>query len=515
MKTTVIPLIGDPLENLYQLGLREKESFIALEDRVTKLLSTNAVLRQGQEIFSRAKIRMKKKDESFFHDAVTSYAQGLGIDPVRYFSFLSLFELAAHYGHVYPELKGLLPGCTSLLMKKGDDLTHSRLLDFPLLGIFEKNPRLYLWQLENRAPLLTYSCEGMAPLFFQGLHGSGMSFALHHKPGKSYHEEGQSIFQIAFESIMEGTHLTDVKKEIKKRNSMTKWSFVLLDKSGEALELDIDGPAQNVETYNLSETSPLIFTNIPIQKDSNGFDSFLKFSESRQGWAKDKLTSSKNTHLLDALTDVEDQKVKNWKHPAATLATVGAYHINLSKGYLDVKEGENALTQCDSILRLNLESPQELTVLKEAKAPSQFEKAWKRAARAQAAFDEGEYDVAYHELQMASALIPHSVWKEIFSFYIYVWDLKFVSNKKELSHIYKKVRELHIPEALRNQWTLLMMRLEKKLDLSPTVSPSDVSPEYQSLFKQETEALGPLFATWMKLLYPRMEILDIFSPHHK
>ena len=515
MKTKIIPLIGDPFENLYQLGLRERDAFLNIEERVTKLLSTNPVLQFSQDVISRARMKLRKKDESFFESSIASYSEGLGIDPARYFSFLSLLELAAHSGQVFPELKGLLPGCTSVLEKKDNEITHTRLIDFPLIGLFDTNPRLYYWQSEGKEAVLSYSCEGLAPLFFQGIHGSGVSFALHHKPGKSWHKDGQSAFQIAFETIMDGNNFNDFKRELKRQVSMTKWNFLLLDKSGQVLSLDIDGPAQNFESFNLNDTSQLIFTNIPLQQDSDDFRNFIHFSEARQNWTKDKLNKNKNAHILDLLTDIKDQKIRGWKHPAATLATVGAWHVNLSKGFIDLKEGEGALTSSDLLLRIDLRKPQEAEILKAETPKDEFEISWKRASFAQSAFDRGEYDLAYHELQMALALMPHQVWKDIFSFYLYLWDFKFIGNNKELSLVYRKVKELNVPDTLKDQWLMFIMRLEKKLDLSPTVNFQNVSPHLQKLFQQERLAGKPLFATWMKLIYPRMEILDVFSPHHK
>jgi hypothetical protein len=515
MKTTIVPLIGDPVENLYQLGLREKEAFLRIEKRVTKLLSTNLILRFGQDIVARARVLFRRKETSFFDQCISAYAEGLGIDATRYLSFISLFELAAHYGQVYPELKSILPGCTSVFAKTDGDFTHSRLLDFPLIGIFEESPRLYYWQPEGKLPILSYSCEGLAPLFFQGVHGSGMSFALHHKPGNTYHREGQSIFQIGFETLFESQHLSDFKKEIKKKVSCTKWAFLLLEKSGQVLEIDIDGPNQNFENYNLNDSSPLIFTNIPLKQDSTGFESFLKFSEDRQAWLKEKLISPKSIHILDLMTDVEDQRIKKWLHPSATLSTVGAYHINLTKGFVDLKEGEQALVASDAIVRFSLDETQEKRVLKEKEALSTFELAWKRAAKAQSDFDQGDYDIAYHELQMAKSMMPHPIWKEIIAFYLFVWDFKFISNTQELAMIYKKVRTLNVPANLKDQWILLIMRFEKKLELTPSVNSNDVSEAMRELFQQEKLATKPVFATWMKLLYPRLEILDVFSPHRK
>lgn len=517
MKTQLVTLVGDPKENLYQLGLKEKESFLKLEDRVTRLLSTNQFLRHGQDIITRARSMFNKKNrpETFFEECIESYAEGLGIESTRYLSFLTLFEFAAHYGQVYPELKGLLPGCTSLFQKKGEEITHTRLLDFPLLGVFDENPRLYYWKCEGKPTILSYSCEGLAPLFFQVIHSSGFSLSLHHKPGQVFHKTGTGIFQLAFEALFEMNELSDLKKILKSQSSMTKWSFLLCDKVGAVVAIDIDGPALNIEAYNLKETSPLIFTNIPLQEDGDGFESFLKFCHDRQSWLKEKLSRDSNKHMLDVITDVEDQKVKKWFHPAATLSTIAGYEVNLTQGHVDVKEGNSALVASDAIMRFSLLSADAGIELKPAGVQKPFEQAWKRASQAQCSFDQGEYDLAYHHLQMSQALMPSALWKDIFGFYLCVWDFIFINNSRELAHTYKRLKPLKLPENLNDQKTLLIMRLEKKLGLSSSVFEADVSLWLRDLFNQEKEAPKALFSTWMKLLYPRIELLDVYSPYRQ
>lgn len=515
MKTQLVSLIGDPIENLYQLGLKEKDSFRRLEDRVTRLFSTNAVLRQGYDFYNRTQIILKKKQPGHFDACVKAYAEGLGIDEVRYKNFISLFELAAHQGQVYPELKALLPGCTSVFRRSPDGITHTRLLDFPLIGLFDATPRLYYWQCPGRPTILNYSCEGLAPLFFQAIHGAGLSFALHHKPGAGYHKDGQSVFEIVFESLFATNEFGDFKKEVKKKSSVTKWNFLLLSKEGQINAMDIDGPTMVHESFDLKETSPLIFTNVPLRMDVSGHDAYVRFSQDRQSWLKEKLQKDSKDHLLDLITDVEDQRARNWLHPSATLSTVGAYHVNLTQGLVDVKEGNGVLVRADAIARFSLASQEAATELKPMRALTEFELSWKRAGEAQSAFDQGHYDVAYHELQMAEALMPLSTWKQIFAFYLCVWDFKFVGNSTELAMVYKKLKKLHVPPQLKDQWQLLVMRFEKRLGLVLTVSRSDLSEPLQALFTLEQEASKPLFTTWMKLLYPRLEILDVLTPHHQ
>lgn len=518
MKTKLVPLTGDIHESLYQLGLAEKESFLKLERKVLNLLSTSTLLRQGQDLVTRTRTLLKKKNEkkeSFYDSCLKSYAEGLGRDLVAYQTFLSLFEIAAHYGGVYPELRSIIPGCASVYTKKDGELTHSRLVDFPLVGHLDETPRLYLWQLEGHPTVLSYGCEGLAPAFFQVLHESGSTLALHYKPGKKIFSEGQSIFQIIFELLFDCKTPQEMKRDLKKKVSVTKWGLLLLEKKGKLEHFDIEGPTLAQESFEVTESGPLIFTNIPLKHDKGEFESHLNLCSQRQAWIKTKLGKSSRSHVLDLLTDISDQKENKWIHPGSSLSTTGAISLNLTKGHLDVKEGSSALVASDALVRFSLSDQREVTLLKPAKELNDFEKAWKGIALAQACFDAGEMDFAYHHLQMARALIPHKVWKQILGFYLCVWDFKFIQNTKELSHVYKGLRKLDLPDVLKHQGRLLNMRLERKLGLVVTVKEDEFEGDQKELFLQEMQAGKALFSTWMHLLYPRMEILDVFSPHLK
>lgn len=516
MKARIVPLIGDLKENAYQLGISEKVAFLALEERISRLLSKNFLLRQGQDILIRARARLAKENPTMFTTVVQSYCEGLNIEPSRYHAFLSLFEHAAHYGQTWPELKAILPGCTSYFhLGGGKDISHTRLVDFPLTGILDHEPVLYLWQGEGRPTLMNFSTPGLAPVFFHAIHAAGVSVAVHHKPGTIFHRDGESVFQMVFDSLMDSKTSADIKREIKKRESVAKWGILILDREGKVEVADIEGPTQKWESFNLKDTQSLLFTNLPLQKESQGFAPYLAFTESREKWIREKLKNPSNDHMLDLLTDVEDQKEKKWLHPAGTLSTTGAIEVNLTKGHIDIKTGEGALTISDPILRFSLADQNDRSVLKKEKNHSDFEKAWKRASLAQARFDDAKYDLAYHELQMAISLMPMKRWKDIFSFYLCLWDFRFVSNRLELADVYKRLIALELHDNIRDQGLLLRMRIEKKLNLSPTVEAKELPPHLQELFREEKLARAPVFLTWMNLLYPRMEILDVLAPHIK
>lgn len=513
MKARIVPLIGDLKENAYQLGISEKVAFLALEERVSRLLSKNFLLRQGQDIVLRARARLAKEKPTAFTSVIEAYAEGLSIEPSRYHAFLSLFEHAAHYGQTWPELKAILPGCTSYFHLDDKDVCHSRLVDFPLTGLLDHEPVLYLWQTEGKPTLMNFSTPGLAPVFFQGIHASGVSIAVHHKPGTIYHREGESVFQMVFDSMIESKTGADIKREIRKRESVAKWGILILDREGKVEVADVEGPTQKWESFSIQETGSLIFTNLPLQKESHGFVPYLAFTESREKWLREKIKTNPHKHILDTLTDVEDQKEKKWLHPAATLSTTGALTVNLTKGHVELKTGDGALTISDPIVRFSLADKNPGEIMRKEKAPSDFERAWKRASLAQARFDDGKYDLAYHELQMAIALMPMKRWKDIFGFYLCLWDFRFVSNNRELADVYKRLLGLELHDNLKHQGLLLRMRLEKKLGLSPTVEAKDLPAYLQELFREEKLARAPVFSTWMNLLYPRMEILDVLAPH--
>lgn len=518
MKTKLVPIRGNIEEALYQIGLDEKASFRILEERVNQLLSRSSILRTGQEFLSKAKLRFARRKEeelSLYQKYVKSYAEGLGTDLNGYLNFLALFEIAAHYGQRLPDLQAILPGCTSVFLRTENEISHTRLMDFPLTGIFEEKPRLYLWEKDGKPLLLNYSCEGLAPLFLQGLHGNGISFALHHKPGQHFHKEGSSVFEILFNLLFQDLRPQGIKKDLKLARTKTKWGFLFLDKNGRLENYDIEGPSFVQEHMDLPLNSPQVLTNVPLREDNPALGDFIAFCRSREEWAHKKLSKDSKTHPLDLLTDVNDQKVRGWNHPAATLATTGALRVNLTQGFLDIKEGEGALVASDPIIRVDLAVDNKIELLKPKSKRSTFEEAWKKASFAQAYFDQEKFDQAYHELQMAQALVSGHPWDNIFQFFLCSWDFLLLPNNKELSHVYKIIKDLSLPKILEGQQKLLVQRIEKKLNLQYSISPEEVPASVRPLFEQEREANRALFSAWMGLIYPRMEQLTVHAPHLK
>lgn len=505
--------ITDTQDSLYQLGLQEKEHFQKIEKRINLLLSNNEVVSLFTKLTSRAKVLFDLQKKSLFNQAIQSYCKGLGIHPSKYVSFLFLIELSAQK-NLFPDFKSLLPGCTSIFQKTAEGITHTRLLDFPLIDLFAENQRFYYWKIPGRKTILSYSCPGLALLFIDGIHESGMSFALHHKTSLQINNTGKSIFEILFNSLLDARDLKHFKELLKEEASFSKWGIYAVTAKGEVLAGDLDHISFHKTIFSLNEDPTLFFTNISIHTHDDDSFQFLKFTHSRQNWIKRRLKMETKNHPLDHLTDLGGVKGKVWHHPAVTLATVGAYHANLSQGYVDFKMAqEGPITKSAPIFRLHL-SDGSFEEIKKEGIPDVLERAWKLAGLAQNSFDQKDDELGYHQLQMSKALMPHSTWKNILEFFQIVWEYKFLNNKKELSLIYENLKTLEVPEVLVDQKKLMIFRFEKRLGLMSTIHPEDLSIPIKNIYDTEAKANSLLFLSWAKNTAPRLDVLEVYSPHY-
>lgn len=505
--------ISDTQDSLYQLGLQEKEHYQLIEKRVHQLLSNNEIISLFTQLTSRARSLLDTQKKSLFSEALKSYTKGLGVHPSKYLSLLFLIELSAQK-NFHPDFKSLLPGCSTIFLKGKNGITHTRLLDFPLVDLFSNHQRFYYWKIPGRKTLLTYSCPGFPLLFLNGIHESGMSFALHHKTSAQINSVGKTIFEILFNSLLDAKDMNDFKESIRNEASFSKWGIYCVNASGEVLACDLDHISFHKTTFSLNEDPALFFTNVSLHTHDDESFQFLKFTHSRQNWIKHKLKSKSKDHPLDIFTDLSEAKTKTWSHPAATLATVGAYHANLTEGYVDFKLPiSGPITKSDAIYRLQL-ADGNIRELKAAGNLSEFEKAWKLAGLAQVSFDQKDEETGYHQLQMSKCLMPDRMWRNILDFFQMAWEYRFLNNKKELSLVYENLKKLDLPEILEEQKKIMIFRFEKRLGLMLTINPNDLSIPMKNVYDAEAKANSLLFLTWAKNIVPRLEVLEIYSPDY-
>lgn len=503
-------LMGDLQENFYFLGQKEKEDFKDLENTLKKLLSSYHLLKIWQDLLSRSSSLFKKKNRSFFELALASYAEGLGRNVGEVRRVLELVEIAAHYGQIRPELKALIPGCTSVLEKTPEGVIHHRLIDFPLMNFFQGKQRLYSTHFTGQKPV---AWVGMAGLSLAPLHlfsSTGFSLALHQKPSPKFYAQGELIYSMIFDLMLKNETLNDLRKDLRIKNSQNKWGGYAVDQNNQVLAFDIEGPQHWFEKLELEEKHPLIFTNTPL-KYSEGEDvsedHFVTVAGARAQGLGQYLSKKKSIHLNDLHHLFEPHMTKgHWALPALSVSTQMSFSYHLKTGEL-----ETLTSHLPTIWKKTQWIDQKTKLPQDS-----FQEPWSHLSKAQGFLDQKQDDYAYHHFQIAKSLCPAGRWSSIIEFYLIILEYKFVQSKEELGFVYKRLLEVesHLPAHLQDHALLMKLRFERRLKLVITSNPLKLThPQWQKLWTKEKDASELWLMTWKALITPRFDLLDVFYPY--
>lgn len=510
MSIKVEYLIGDLKENFYQLGRKEQDDFTDLEVNLKNLLSSYHLLKIWQDLFSRSQSIFKKRHQSFFEIALHAYAEGLERPVPEVRRVFELVEVAAHYGQIRPELKTLIPGCTSVFERNAHGIFHHRLIDFPLMNFFKDRARLYHSQFNNT---IGVSWIGMAGMSLAPLHlfsKMGFSLALHQKPSPKFYSQGELIYSILFDLMFRNETLNDLRKDLRIKTSQNKWGGYVVDKNHEVLAFDIEGPQHWFEKYDLEENRPLIFTNVPVKYsfgEDVAEDHFVTVANARALGVSQVLKKKKNTNLEDLYHLFSPRMDKGQLSlPAVTVSTQIGFSYEISSSRLETLE-----QKLPSIWQKTQWLPKDNKL-----KIGPLKQMWDHLVLGQGYLDQKQDDLAYHHFQMAQALCPEAGWSHIIEFYLTVLEYKFAQTKEELGFIYKRLVavEKYLPPHLQDHALLMRLRFEKRLKLVITSNPLDLKhPEWQKLWTKEKEASDVWLSTWKSLITPRFDLLDVFYPY--
>ncbi len=510
MSLKVERLIGDLKENFYQLGRKEAEDFHNLEVNLKKLLSSYHLLKIWQDLLSRSHSLFKRRNQSFFELALTAYAEGLERPVADVRRVIELVEIASHYGQIRPELKALIPGCTSVFEKTVHGIFHHRLIDFPLMNFLKNKAKLYVTQFNGTTPVSWVGMSGMCLAPFHLFSGKGFSVALHQKPSPQYYAQGELIYSVLFDLMFRNETLNDLRKDLRIKSTQNKWGGYIVDKNHDVLAFDIEGPQHWFEKFSLEEKHPLIFTNTPLKYsfgDNLNEDRFVSVSAARATGAGQILKKKKNIHLADLHHLFEPRFDKEqWSIPTSTVSTQISFTYELKSGKIQTTNEE-----MPSIWKKS-----EWIALNSKEKPEALKIPWSHLTLAQGHLDQNQEDLAYHHFQMARTLCPQGHWATIIEFYLIILEYKYAQSKAELGFIYKRLLELEktLPAHFQDHALLMKLRFEKRLKLVITSDPLQLKhPGFQKLWTKEKEASELWLQTWKNLITPRFDLLDVFYPY--
>lgn len=519
-------LIGDIEENFYLLGRKDKDAYQEMYQQISMLCARNQKTAQLVKLTTELakKLLSAKTPQSILE--LKAYSEGLerNLDDVIY--ALLLPEIVASFNKWVPNLIGLIPGCSSLFTKKQDQVFHGRILDYALSGPFEKYERSLLFELNGQKKIFCHSSVGLPLPSLTAMNEDGLSLALHYKHGEYFNFEGDSIFTIAHNLLLNCSDIREAIKFLKGQESISYWGIYIADKSGEVASIDIRGRETHKEIFDLNDHDYLYFNNRPLlkQQDQDKLQPFgnlnqclMRKEHFKQQMTKIDLDSSKNIQqdILKVLSSYKPKKAKtakNWLLPTVTPSSIQMCSFNLteSSSLLILEDAPKTVTNSQVKIE-NIFEDIDFTEYKSKKTP-EFFKSYRRLAKFQSKLDSGKVEEAYHEIQMAIKELEGHPEQLICRFFFIITQYIFESDKRDYAYLYQDLQDLEdkLPSYLNDHRLLFLLRIGKILGQREENRYTELShPGLKEYYKNEFNLNAMAIKTMRNLTFPRIEILDI------
>lgn len=525
-----VHLIGNPEENFYSLGRRDKDGYKLIQNQITQLCMRNSHAAKLIKLVTEYSKEYSKRGTIDLHKERKAYADGLELPVEDIYFNLMLPEIVASFNKWLPNLLGIIPGCSSMFTKdnQSEGVIHSRILDYAIAGPFEKYERSISYEFTNRLKSFSYSTVGMPFPSLTTMNEKGLTLALHYKHGDYFDIKGDSIFSIMYQLSSYCTNIHEVKKYLKSHPSMSHWGIYCSDQSGHIGSFDIKGSEVYSEKFDIKEHDFLYFNNRPIV-NSKEEENLQPYGNKAQClMRKDNLFSkmktykhdSKNQTLeslkaLSSLTPKKATTAKNWKMNNINPSSIQAISFNnktMESYYIDGAAPKFYSGSFIHFSQIFSDLTQKSTI-KEIRKNQNYFSAMKLLATAQSSIDTGEIEKAYHTLQMSIVKLEGYPEYYIAKFFFLIWQYIHEESNKDLSYIYEDFLALDkkLPEYLNDHRILFINRLNKILGHGhdPSLRSDIKNQNLQVIFDKEHKMKSIAIKFLRKFTVPRIEILDV------
>jgi len=525
-----IHLIGNPEENFYSLGRRDKEGYDEIKKQITQLcMRSNYAASFIKKITEWSKDYNKRGSIDLSRE-YKAYAEGLEI-PVNdlYFNLL-LPEIVASFNKWLPHLLGVIPGCSSLFIwdKENQGVVHSRILDYALSGPFEKYERTILYEFSKRLKTFTYSTVGVPTPSLTTINEKGLTLALHYKHGNYFDINGDSIFSLMYQLSSYCTSIQEVKKYLSGHSSIGHWGIYASDNQGNIGSFDIRGSQVYFEKFDVKEHDFLYFNNRPLvsskeeellQPFGNKAQCIMRKDSLFKKMKKYKANSKDHTYeLLKVLTEVKpikNQSASKWLlEPinSSSVQAVSMHNTLFETCYIDgvaPKFYQGKIGKISNIFK----NKSSKIIEKKSNLEEKYIKGMQFISESQSNMDNGNIEKAYHSLQMAIEFLEDYPEKIIAEFFFIIWQYLHEDSNKDLSYLYQELLDLEglLPEYLNDHRILFITRLNKILGHGhePKLRQKIKDDNLRLIFDKEIKMKAIAIKLLRKFTIPRIEILDI------
>ena len=524
MDNDVVRLIGNPEENFYTLGLRDKIGHEELSSQVKTMasgrLNVSKFLSKGIEISS----AMLRNDRFLYSSYLKAYAEGLGVPLRDVYALLLIPEFIASFHKWIPSFMGIIPGCSSLFTKDASNhITHSRILDYPLAEYYDKYEQTVLYHLSEQNKVFSFQTQGLPFPSLTSMNEYGLTMALHYKHGNVLNLKGQSIFSLAYKVISMARDLDDVKKILRSEKSVSSWGLYFSNSKDTVLAVDLLGEEQIFKKYDFQNSPYLYFNNLllkdGVKEDVSPYGHQYQ-CQMRFNSIKQKLGRKKTFESLEALTKLSaaPQSNSKWSFDALTPGSMAAVAFNYQSDTCLRVKGEAPKFSSNEIEKImHPFGEYSCEVIKAAdNDKTAYEQGMRALALFQSTFDRGEVGLSYHYIQMAIEHFKGHKWQDISRFYFMVLQYLYEKDSRDLSYLYEDLVSLEgkLPKYLDDHRVLFLMRLEKILGHTILKTTKDIqNKNIQRIYEKERKLRPAIIKMMRPLIFPRIDILDIIYGH--
>lgn len=510
------------LSDLTELGKLDRSDFKKSYNSLSKIALNNFVFQKSVELATYwQQVNIKKLPAS--RKLIQAYAEGLQVSEEQVYSAMIIPEMVASFNKWIPNLLGLVPGCSSVFAR--DRATggtiHARILDYSLGVVLTKSQRAMHIHNEKAYDVFGYTSVGFPLASMSSMNEKGLSLAIHYKHGAYFNTEGSSIFEIAYDLLTKCATVSQVRKRIKRHQSISHWGLYICDQQGEVAAVDIRGNEIFFENYQIDDVNYLYFNNKVINlnkqiEESQPFGHIQQCKMRADSFAKSFKKNKPKSHFdyLRTLTQI-DFNESSYSHAPVTTATVQAYSFNtqdFSSYYLDGDSPKVNNKKClytSDVFKENF-----IAQISDDTQEGPHQKGLRHLSLAQYYFDLKDDEKVYFQLQMAKARLKNTSFEEIVKFYFCVVQYLKTDSKEELYYLLKEFQILHsrLPAILQDHCKLFEFRvlklLKEKYHLRHFQGKIKHS-ELKVLLEKEHKLRRYSLRQLRKLIYPRIELLDI------
>ncbi len=499
-----IRLIGNPEENFYILGRKQRAQWERLQDFLTPPKGlTKQLQRLGRELRA-PPLAPRGPWERW----LVAYCEGLEENPRSYLEFLAALEQGPR--------AGLLPNASVLLRwdPRSQSAEQFVLADWPLA--FGEGADRLLVQLSSGQGVLLVTPPGLPFLPLAAMNSAGVSLALQAKFGAGAHE-GRPVAELVTEALLEVEDVAQLRKFSKARATQRLWGIVALDSRAQAMVLDVAGPQLDAISINLLETPVLAFTRTPVVRGKE-FSleepaHFAALARQRRQWLLERPLRPEDGPLLAQLT--RSHKLHRAQVPGVSLATAEALVLNPAQRSLEAVVGkapqffQGQLQRWEDIFHGDMRRTQ---LVRESVSAEELRehRIRRHFALAQRARDLHQVTEAFHQLQMGIAQ-AHGELACLGQWVWAFWQWQEISHHRELQLHYQTLAETQrrVSAPATDNIKFLKLLMEVELGLAATVTPLELTGALRAWSELYLAQPKPQRELWKRALDARLDLQDL------